>query len=482
MSSSQRISVTPRVLARLATLGALAVGMSPVHAGAQDSTATIRYKGVTITPTGFVAAEGVWRARNITADIGSSYNAIPFSGTTNGHLSELRLTGRQSRLAVALDGKFNTTNVNGFWESDFLGVGTSSNSNESNSYVLRLRQFYGAAAFATGWTLSAGQMWSFATTNKKGMANRSEAVPVTIEAQYVPGFNWARQFGFRAVKSLNNATTFGVAVEESQTTFGARNAPATFVLGQPGGSLLNATTNYSTDAAPDVVAKLAFDPKGKGHWEIKAIGREMRDRIVDPTNAAGGSRNITKTGYGLGFGMYLPIVRGSRDVLDIGLNGLAGHGIGRYGSAQLPDATVDVDGALKPIKAAHALLSLESHPTAKLDVYGYAGAEYADRTAFVNSAGRGVGYGSPLNNNAGCDTEAAPTNQTTPNSGTCNADTRAISQAAVGFWYRAYKGASGTLQWGLEYTYTSRDTWSGVSNQPKGTDNMLFASFRYILP
>jgi len=280
MTTSQRFSVVSLAAARLATLGALAVGISPLRAMAQDSTASIRYKGVTITPVGFVAAEGVWRERNITADIGSSYNAIPFSGTTNGHLSEMRLTGRQSRLAVALDGKLNAARLNGYWESDFLGVGTSSNSNESNSYVLRLRQFYGAASFTNGWTLSAGQMWSFATTNKKGMANRSEAVPVTIEAQYVPGFNWARQFGFRAVKTLNDVASIGVAIEESQTTFGARNAPATFVLGQAGGSLLNATTNYSTDAAPDVVAKLAFDPKGMGHWELKAIGRETNGGLT----------------------------------------------------------------------------------------------------------------------------------------------------------------------------------------------------------
>jgi hypothetical protein len=474
MINPRRLSVT--------VLGLLSVGMFPTRGAAQDSTTTIRYKGVTVTPIGFVAAEGVWRQRNITADIGSSYNAIPFSGTTNGHLSEARLTGRQSRIGIALDGKMDATKLSGFWESDFLGVGTSSNSNESNSYVLRLRQFYGAAAFSNGWTLSAGQMWSLATSNKKGLANRTEVVPATIEAQYSVGFNWARQFGFRAVKSLGSAASVGVAIEESQTTFSARNAPTNFVLGQAGGSLLNATTNYSTDATPDVVAKLAFDPAGKGHWELKAIGREMRDRVIDPTNTAGGSRNVATGAYGVGFGAYIPMMHGSRDVLDIGLNGLVGKGIGRYGSAQLPDATVDVDGSLKPIKAAHALLSLESHPTPKLDVYGYAGAEYADRTAFVNAAGKGVGYGSELNNNSGCETEAAPTNQTTPNSGTCNADTRSIYQGSLGFWYRFYKGASGTMQWGLQYSYTARNTWSGQSIQPKANDSMLFGSFRYVLP
>jgi hypothetical protein len=246
---------------------------------------------------------------------------------------------------------------------------------------------------------------------------------------------------------------------------------------------LNATTNYSTDATPDLVAKLAFDPKGFGHWEIKAIGRQMRDRIVDPANTNGGSRNVTSTAYGVGFGVFYPVMMDKRSIVDIGVSGLYGNGVGRYGSVQLPDATIGADGALKPITAGQALVSLEAHPTTNLDVYVYGGAEYADRTAFVNPAGKGVGYGSDLNVNSGCTTEAAPTNQTTPNSGSCAADTRAFWQGSVGFWYRFYKGAAGTLQWGLQYSYNSKNTWSGVGGlQPQAIDNMAFASFRYVLP
>jgi hypothetical protein len=197
---------------------------------------------------------------------------------------------------------------------------------------------------------------------------------------------------------------------------------------------------------------------------------------------SGGTRNVTSTAYGVGFGVFLPIMSDKRSVLDLGLSGMYGKGIGRYGTSQLPDATIASDGSLTPITASQLLLSIEAHPDPKLDLYAYAGAEYADRTAFVNSAGKGVGYGSELNNNSGCQTEAAPTNQTTPNSGTCNADTRAIYQGTIGFWYRFYKGSAGTLQWGLQYSYTSRNTWSGLGVQPQAIDNMLFSSFRYVLP
>jgi hypothetical protein len=475
--------VRPRTfVARLAAATTLSLAaLQGVHA--QDSTASLHYKGVTLTPIGFVAAEGVWRQRNITADIGSSFNAIPFSGTSSANMTETHLTGRQSRFGMMAAGARGDTKFTGYFEADFLGVGTSSNANESNSYVLRIRQFWGSVAAANGWTFGAGQSWSFLTTNKSGMAYRSEDIPLTIDAQYAAGFNWARQAGFRLTNKMSDVASFGIALEESQSTFSGRNLPTDIIVGQAGGSTLNATNNYSTDYSPDLIVKLAFDPKDMGHWEIKAVGSAFRDRIFDPTSVSGGTRNATNYGFGVGAGVYIPITSNGRDVMDFGLSGLYGQGIGRYGTSQLPDVTVTSTGTLTPITAGQVLLSLETHPTKNLDVYGYVGAEYAGRSDYVNSGGKGGGYGSALNSNAGCQTEAAPTNDYTPVAGACNADARAVWQANLGFWYRFYKGAAGTVQWGMQYSYTSRNTWSdSAGNQPQAVDNMLFSSFRYVLP
>lgn len=449
---------------------------------AQDTTGSLHYKGITLTPVGFAAAEAVYRTRNLTADIGSSYGAIPFDNTTAAHLSEFRATGRQSRIGFLMQGNADDTKLTGYWEADFLGAGISSNSNESNSYVLRVRQFWGQVTTKNHLSFDAGQMWSLATPGKSGVLPRGEWVPLTIEAQYAVGFQWARQPGFR-ISQQSGATSWALALEGAQTTFSARNAPPNIVIGQTGGSLLNSTQNYSTDLAPDLIAKLAFDPKRMGHYEIKAIGRLLRDRIVDPTNNAGGSRNRTSAGGGVGFGVAYPVMSGGRDVVDLGLSGLAGVGIGRYGTAGLADATIGADTALKPIKAVQTLLSVETHPTSQLDVYGYGGVEYADRTSFV-AGGKGVGYGSPLNNVSGCFSEALPTGPFAPASGTCSADTRSFYQGNLGFWYRFYKGASGTVQWGMQYSYTKRNAWSGtgLAGEPTGNDNMIFTSFRYVLP
>jgi hypothetical protein len=218
-----------------------------------------------------------------------------------------------------------------------------------------------------------------------------------------------------------------------------------------------------------------------GHWELKAVASSFRDRIVDPVTAAN-SHNVTNWGYGVGFGVYVPVNGGGRDVVDLGLSGLYGTGIGRYGTTTLPDVTIGPDSALKTIKASQIMLSIESHPTKNLDVYSYIGAEYADRTSFVNAAAKGVGYGSPLNVNTTCQTELAPASNTAPVSGACSADTRAFWQANLGFWYRFYKGAAGTVQWGMQYSYTSKNSWAGVGGEPQAIDNMLFTSFRYVLP
>lgn len=65
----------------------------------------------------------------------------------------------------------------------------------------------------------------------------------------------------------------------------------------------------------------------------------------------------------------------------------------------------------------------------------------------------------------------------------CNADTRALVQGNLGFWYRFYQGSAGTVAWGLQYSYTARNTWSGAKSlQPQALDQMIFTSFRYYVP
>jgi hypothetical protein len=475
-----------------------------------ESPLAIHYKGITITPGGFLAAETVWRQHGLASDVNTPFNSITFNGAAQSHMAEFFGSGRQSRISMLAESKLSNTKLTGYYESDFLSAGVTSNNNQSNSYTLRQRQIWGQAALNSGWTFTGGQMWSLVTETKKGVDNRTEALPMTIDAQYTAGFSWARQYGFRVSKDISDKIWLAASVESSQETLGGHGASTNFVLGQQGasGGLYNATANYSFNPTPDFVFKAAFQP-GWGHYEIFGVVTDFRDRVYPQGTAtkpsAAGAFNNSAAGGGIGANMRGTIHKN----YDVGLHFLGGNGIGRYGTTGLVDAIARPDGVLVPVRNYQALGTLEWHGP-RLDVYTNVGGEYESRNAFLSSSGKGVGYGSPLFNNSGCGTETPPaattTSVATPTGGTanipvpgavgtpltngfnpgglsnCNGDTRNIIEGTIGFWYRFYNGPKGRVQWGPQYSYVVRNTWRGVGGAPSGTENMFFTSFRYYLP
>src|SRR5271166_4360475 len=188
-----------------------------------ESPLAIHYKGITLTPGGFLAAETVWRQRSMLSDINTPFNSTPFSSAGQARQSEFYGSGRQSRASMLAQGNLGNVKATGYYEADFLSAGVTSNNNQSNSYTLRQRQAWGQAALSNGWSFTGGQMWSLVTETKKGVDNRSEALPMTIDPQYSVGFSWARQYGFRVVKDFNNHFWLAASLENPQTTFAARN-------------------------------------------------------------------------------------------------------------------------------------------------------------------------------------------------------------------------------------------------------------------
>src|SRR5271155_911098 len=150
-------------------LSNFSVGTADGQAASVENPIAIRYKGISITPGGFLAGETVFRNKAEAADIDTGFNQIPLPGNPGSHTTEFNGSGRQSQLTMLAEGKLNTVKFTGYVETDFLGTGISSNNNESNSYVLRLRQGYGQAKADNGWAITARQMWSLATETKKGV-------------------------------------------------------------------------------------------------------------------------------------------------------------------------------------------------------------------------------------------------------------------------------------------------------------------------
>ncbi len=427
--------------------------------------------GVTVTLGGFLEAAGIYRSANLASDVNSAFGAIPFNQSPQAHMSEFRFSARQSRFSLLAQGQVTPTMLASlYFEADLLGAAPTANSNESNSYTPRVRQMFASVDdSSSGVHLLAGQAWSLLTLTKNGLTPRTELMPLTIDAQYVPGFTWARQPGIRLTKEIDTSTNgnfwFGASIENPQTTFGNNAYPngtvTAFLPGTPGG-LFFSGTNYSVDAAPDLILKAATD-QSFGHFEVYAIGSLMRDRV---SVVGSGNNNITPAG-GIGAATYMPIVKG---LLDLQASTLIGDGIGRYGSGGLPDATIASNGSVKPIPEIQALIGLVAHPTPAVDIYGYVGTEH-ESASYFNSGGKGYGYGNPAYVNSGCNIELSALS--------CVGNTSGITQATVGYWWNTYKGPYGTLKNGMQYSYTRRDTFQGVGGAPHAVDNMVFVSLRY---
>ena len=181
-----------------------------------------------------------------------------------------------------------------------------------------------------------------------------------------------------------------------------------------------------------------------------------------------GAYNVSKEGGGVGANARWTV---ANKHIVFGLHAFGGSGVGRYGAAQLSDLSINGNGTVHLIKGLQGLGTLEWHGK-KLDLYVYGGGEYADRTAaFDPISGKEVGYGARLFNNSGCYTELPPAGNTgfSPTSlADCIDDTRAVLEGTVGFWYRFYSGPRGRFQFGTQYSYMMRQTWSGVGPSGAG--------------
>jgi len=307
-----------------------------------ESPNALHFKGITIVPYGFFNGESVYRTHATGGEEATPWSSIPYEHADSYTMSETMLTGRQSRAGVAFEGKVSWGTLRAYLEGDFLGVGTTSNDNQSTSYVFRQRIASAEAETNSHWTFSGGQGWSLSAENKAGIttAAANVALPAQIDPNYVAGLVWARMGYFRVTKAFSKAS-FAISAENPQLLYTATLAGNTpyAVVGSAGlsASLLNQTisacspatsiVNYSNQAqtdsggntqaiaipvyktvnscanlanisfnkAPDMLVKLALDP-GFGHYEVFGISRFFHETIypgeTTNSNLYGGNTDV----------------------------------------------------------------------------------------------------------------------------------------------------------------------------------------------
>ncbi len=394
-------------------------------------------------------------------------------------MSELRGTARQSRLSLLAQGDVdNDTHLTGYYEMDFLAGPQTANSNQSNSFSPRIRNIYATMSWdSLGLEVLAGQNWSLVTANTHGISPRNELVPATIEAQYVVGYNWARQPQIRVTKNWNKEFWAAVSVENPQTTFAGNAAAASGVSVtnvHVGASQIDNTVNVSLNHIPDIVGKLAWEPILGGaqplHMEVYGIYRSFYDRTnIAAVNGLGLPANITNTnndGGGVGGSITWAAIP---KVIDLQATAMTGTGIGRYGSGSLPDVTLRPDGSLAPVQETTFMGGITWHATPALDMYVYGGEEGEKRKTYVTGTTT-TGVGSPTLNLAGCLVEG----------GACSPNLENESQITGGFWWKTYQGKFGQVRLGAQASYIHLSAFSGTGGvRPTTDDTMIFTSIRY---
>ena len=452
----------------------------------------IYYKGITISPHGsFLAAETDWRSGATGGGLNTAFTAVPLQNSPAAQMSEFDGSGRQSRIAIKAIGKLPDWTMTGYYEMDWLGTGITSNNNQSNSYVVRMRQLWADAKLNNGWDFSGGMGWSLAAETTQGETRGTEILPGTIDPQYTAGFVWTRQYSFRVSKEFNNKMWLGASAENPETLNpGGSNLPTNILIGSggTGGGLYNSTANYSFNLAPDMIAKAVFEPAPGQHYELFGIASFYRDRIY-PTGAS--PYNSTVVGGGGGASGRVTVHK----MFVVGLKGLYGEGVGRYGNAQLGDVTIRPNGTLSPIHGFSALSTVEVNPNKRLNIYFNYGGDYLGRD-YTISGGKQVGYGIYTADMSGCKIEPASTaafpasDPSTPGNATngCKNNNKDVAEFTAGYWFYIHNGPKGGLRQGIQYSNIRRDLWSGQGGTlnpgggAHGNDNMVFTSFRYYLP
>jgi hypothetical protein len=463
---------------------------------------------VTVQLGGFLDAATIFRSRNEVADITSSFTSgIPERNSQLYHEPEFRESARATRLSGTVTANPDeVTKTQAFIAIDFQGAAPTSNSNQSNSFIPRLRE-----AWATydrsdwGFELLGGQTWSLIGMTKQGMNPSQINLPIGIDAGYVAGFNYVRQPQIRFEKSfVDNTYWFGVSIENSQTLYANTSIPSylgTLNISNPGigtnGTGSNTSTTvctgvtttvkgttatstctttnvaglgtFTNNLAPDIVIKATADYP-MAHLEAYGLARVFNDRLSQDVPALGKGTGESNTLFG-GGGGAAALVHVIPKMLDVQLSGLVGSGVGRYGASQLPDATIGSNGKPVSLPAYSALAGVIGHPDPAVDVYGYMGTEQVARRYF-DYDGKAYGFGNPLYPNTTCNYELG-------SSADCTATTSGVVQGTVGAWYKFLKGPYGTMQVGAQYSYTRRFVFQGIGPTPKTDENMVFLDFRW---
>jgi hypothetical protein len=425
-----------------------------------DSPLQIRIGDAYITPIGFMDFTGVYRSKNNGGSIGTSFAGIAYGNIYQTNLNEFELSMQNSRVGFRVDAMVKGAHVIGYMEADFLGFLPTNVLVSSDSNSLRSR-LYWVDITKNNWEVLGGQTWSLITPGRTGISPLPGNLFYSqdIDVNYQAGLVWGRIPEFRLVYHAGDKAAIAIALDNPEQYVGGSSGgpvptfPALLTT-YPGGQLNNGTTTTGVpNVAPDVIAKVAFDPSKRAHIEFGGLERNFK--VWNPNNLT----HYSAQGAGGFLNGNFEVVKGLRLIA----NTFWSDGGGRYIFGQVPDLIARADGSLSPIHTGSTVSGFEYTQKNTL-FYGYYGGIYVARNSALDANGKTlVGYGY---------------------TGSAASNNRTIQEATFGMTQTLWRDPKyGALQLMFQYSYLQRNPWYVATGQPSNANvNMVFWNLRYLLP
>lgn len=459
-----QIASTVPILPPLPAVTSLGTPLPVPQAAAEPpSPLQIKIGEATITPVGFMDLTNTYRSTNAGSSLQTNFGSIPYNNVVAGRLSEDKFSAANSRIGFRVDAKVKGTNVLGYYEGDFVGgIGDTAYNTQvsSNSLLYRIR-LYWVDVRKNKLEFLAGQSWSMLTPNRKQIS----ALPgdlfysQVVDVNYMNGLTWGRIPGVRFLYHPTEKITFGLSLENSAQYFGGSGGggtptlPAALVTPIAGELDQNVTNGVKIpNVHPDIIAKVAFDPSSKVHFEVAGV--ESTVKLFNPIT----QQYFTKAGAGGSINANVELFPGLRLVT----NNFWSDGEGRYLFGVVPDFIVRADGSPSLIHAGSTVSGFE-YARKNSQFYAYYGGIYAGRNTALDLNGSRIGYGYQ---------------------GSGNGQNKTTQEGTLGWtqtWWR--DGKYGAFQTMFQYAYFFRDPWFVARGAPKNThESAVWFNIRYVLP
>ena len=423
--------------------------------GAPSSPLAIHVGDADLLFGGFIDATAIRRTTNTGSGLGTSFGTIPFGNTVQGHMNDTQFSSQNSRLTLQATSKVGTADLKGVLEVDFLGNAPNGLNVTTNSNTLRMRVFWGQYRQGA-FEFLAGQAWSLMTPNRNGLSPETADVffSQTVDPNYQAGLTWGRTMQFRLTTHPNDSLTAAVSIENPDQYVGSGvKLPAGFPAGQVD---TGATVNDVPNPFPDIIGKIAFDPKiGRTHQHFDAavLVRRFKTYSLDTDTTFG------KTAIGGALNAAIEPIPSVRLIA----TGFYSSGGGRYiANTNLPDFIVNHDASMTLVTTWSSLIGTEIQAGSKTSLYAYYSAAHADRAVATDVDGSAIGFGVPGS----------------------TAANEQIAEATAGVIHTFFRDPKiGGIQFMAQYSHVRRTPFSVPAGTPADASvNMLYLNVRYFLP